>query len=185
MMLSSFSYYRISEMIYSQMLAVLIVDGISYLVICMMAGRFLYLMPGILCIIGQFIISILWSTLVHRWYFAVFAPKKTVIIYDMREGMEKLISEYGMAKKFQVLGTYQAAEALENMPHILSGIDCIFLAGVHSHERNIILKYCVANGIRCYVISRLGDVIMSGAKTFICFICRSCGWGDMSLCLNI
>ena len=55
------SYYRISEMIYSQMLAVLIVDGISYLTICMMAGRFLYLMPGILCIIGQFIISILWS----------------------------------------------------------------------------------------------------------------------------
>jgi len=163
------SYYRISEMIYSQMLAVLIVDGISYLTICMMAGRFLYLMPGILCIIGQFIISILWSVLVHRWYFAVFAPKKTVIIYDMREGMEKLISEYGMTKKFQVLGTYQAAEALENMSHILSGIDCIFLAGVHSHERNIFLKYCVANGIRCYVIPRLGDVIMSGAKSIHMF----------------
>ena len=87
----------------------------------------------------------------------------------MREGMEKLISEYGMTKKFQVLGTYQAAEALENMSHILSGIDCIFLAGVHSHERNIFLKYCVANGIRCYVIPRLGDVIMSGAKSIHMF----------------
>ncbi len=158
------SYYRISEMVYSQVLAVLVVDGISYIVICMMAGRLLWLIPGILCIAGQILISIVWSVLVHIWYFKTFAPKKTVIIYDMREGMERLIHEYGMAKKFQVLGSYQADEALDNMEVVLNGADCIFLSGVHSHERNIFLKYCVANDIRCYVIPRLGDVIMSGAK---------------------
>ena len=47
------SYYRISEMIYSQILAVLIADGISYTVICMMAGRMVWLIPGIFCIMGQ------------------------------------------------------------------------------------------------------------------------------------
>ena len=158
------SYYRISEMIYSQILAVLIADGISYTVICMMAGRMVWLIPGIFCIMGQVLISVLWSALVHRWYFRVFSPKKTVIIYDMREGMEQLIRQYGMAGKFQVLGTYQVEEALEKMQDILEGVDCIFLSGVHSHERNIFLKYCVANDIRCYMVPRLGDVIMSGAK---------------------
>ena len=163
------SYYRISEMIYSQTLAVLVADGVSYLVICMMAGRFLWIVPGVICIAGQIILSIIWSTLIHSWYFSTFAPKKTVIIYDMREGMEKLIQEYGMTKKFQVLGTYPVEEALENIQTILEGTDCIFLSGVHSHERNIFLKYCVSHDIRCYVIPRLGDVIMSGAKSIHMF----------------
>ena len=35
---------------------------------------------------------------------------------------------------------------------------------VHSHERNIILKQCVAKGVQVYVIPRIGDVIMSGAE---------------------
>ena len=40
----------------------------------------------------------------------------------------------------------------------------VFLCGVHSHERNIILKQCVAKGVQVYVIPRIGDVIMSGAE---------------------
>ena len=40
----------------------------------------------------------------------------------------------------------------------------MFLCGVHSHERNIILKYCVANNICAYVVPCIGDVIMSGAQ---------------------
>ena len=46
----------------------------------------------------------------------------------------------------------------------LNDFTAVFLCGVHSHERNIILKYCVANGIVVYIIPRVGDVIMSSAK---------------------
>lgn len=46
----------------------------------------------------------------------------------------------------------------------LNALDAVFLCGVQSHERNQILKYCVAHGIDTYVIPRVGDVIMSGAK---------------------
>ena len=46
---------------------------------------------------------------------------------------------------------------------MLDGMETVFLCGVHSHERNIILKYCVANNISVYMVPRVGDVIMSGA----------------------
>ena len=39
----------------------------------------------------------------------------------------------------------------------------VFFSGIHSHDRNIILKYCVDKGINVFVIPRIGDVIMSGA----------------------
>ena len=47
---------------------------------------------------------------------------------------------------------------------ILDEVETVFLSGIHSHDRNIILKYCVAKGINVYVIPRVGDVIMSGAR---------------------
>ena len=43
------------------------------------------------------------------------------------------------------------------------GMETVFVSGVHSHERNIILKHCVGKGINMFVIPRVGDVIMSGA----------------------
>ena len=43
-------------------------------------------------------------------------------------------------------------------------METVFLSGIHSHDRNIILKYCVENGIKVYVIPRVGDVVMSSAK---------------------
>ena len=47
---------------------------------------------------------------------------------------------------------------------LLDGMQSVFISGVHSHERNIILKYCVGQGINVFVIPRVGDVIMSGAQ---------------------
>lgn len=77
--------------------------------------------------------------------------------------MEKLIGEYGLEKKFAVCFTESVDECLQNMKALL-GMETVFLSGVHSHDRNMIMKYCVENYIDVYVIPRIGDVIMSGAK---------------------
>ena len=163
------SYNRISEMIYSQVLAFLITDGLAYIIICLMAGHLMWLVPGLLCIAGQILVASIWSVIAHKWYFKFFPPKRTVIIYDMRQGMENLINEYGMSKKFKVIETYKAEECVDDLKKKLRRVECVFLCGVHSHERNILLKYCVANNIRAYVIPRLGDSIMSGARTIHMF----------------
>ena len=47
---------------------------------------------------------------------------------------------------------------------MLKGMEAVFLSGVHSHERNILLKYCIINSISVYVIPRIGDILMSGTK---------------------
>ena len=76
--------------------------------------------------------------------------------------MEKLINEYGMDQKYKVEQTMSVEECLSDLSR-LDGMQTVFLSGVHSHERNIILKYCIGQGIDVIVIPRVGDVIMSGA----------------------
>ena len=84
----------------------------------------------------------------------------------MREGMEQLIDEYGMTNKYNVIGSQSVTECIDSDLQILrqEGVRVAFLCGVHSHERNVLLKHCIAHGIDVFVIPRIGDVIMSGAR---------------------
>lgn len=157
------SVNRISEMVYSQVLAALVTDGISYLVIALLVKGFPNLIPGILAIGGQILLSALWCYTAHHWYFRSFPPSKTIIVYDVREGMESLINQYDLERKFQVEEIIQVKECLENLDK-LNEVDTVFLSGIHSHDRNIILKYCIEHDVRAYVVPRVGDVLMSGAQ---------------------
>lgn len=157
------SVNRISEMVYSQVLAALVTDGISYLVIALLVKGFPNLIPGILAIGGQILLSALWCYTAHHWYFRSFPPRKTMIVYDIREGMESLINQYDLECKFQVEEIIQVKECLENLEK-LNKVDTVFLSGIHSHDRNIILKYCIEHNVRVYVVPRVGDVLMSGAQ---------------------
>ena len=151
------SLQRISELIYGQVLAAMATDGILYIVICLMARRLCNLLPGIAAIAGQILMASIWAKLAHGWYFNTFQAQPTAVVYDVRHGLEKLINEYGLSKKYDVKMTLNVEECLNDLS-LLDGMQSVFISGVHSHERNIILKYCV------FVIPRVGDVIMSGSQ---------------------
>ena len=157
------SLQRISELIYGQVLAAMATDGILYIVICLMARRLCNLLPGIAAIAGQILMASIWAKLAHGWYFNTFQAQPTAVVYDVRHGLEKLINEYGLSKKYDVKMTLNVEECLNDLS-LLDGMQSVFISGVHSHERNIILKYCVGQGINVFVIPRVGDVIMSGAQ---------------------
>jgi len=158
------SYNRISEMVYSQGLALAISDAIMYIVISLLSLKLVNVIPFLLVFLAQILLSVLWSFATQKWYFATYKPKRTAIVYDIRQGMENLISEYGLNKKFEIVATASAAECIEGKMQMLQDVETVFVCGVHSHDRNIILKYCIANDIRLFVIPRVGDVVMSSAK---------------------
>ena len=158
------SLNRISEGVASQSLAAVISDGILFLIICLLMKRVPNVLPMFAILSVQVLLSAVWCKLAHDWYFRSFPASPTAVIYDQREGMEQLISEYGLSNKFHVLAAQNVNDALDNNLDILNDVKVVFLCGIHSHERNIILKRCVAEGIELYAIPRIGDVIMSGAE---------------------
>ena len=157
------SVNRISEMVYSQGLAALISDGIMFVVIWLLSRNFPNLLPGLAALVAQLVLAVLWSVLAHKWYYHSFPPKPSAIIYGRRYGMENLIQDYGLQKKFKIQFTAGAEDCVRDLD-MLQGMNTVFVIGVNSHERNIILKYCIANNIDVYVIPRIGDIIMSGAR---------------------
>lgn len=157
------SLLRISEMVYSQVLSALIADIILFIVIILLYHSIPSVLPMLLVLAAQIVLASLWSMLAHQWYFKTYGAQKTVIVYDQREGMHELIKEYGLKKKFDIVKIIHVKECMEDL-HCLDGIETVFLCGIHSHDRNVILKYCIMTDITAYVFPRIGDVIMSGAK---------------------
>ncbi|MDO4174045.1 MAG: sugar transferase [Eubacteriales bacterium] len=157
------SVQKLSLLIYSQALAAFMADGIMFIVIWILMQRFPNPFPGFAALAGQIAWAAIWSVVAHKLYFATHQAKRTAVIYDVRRGVDGLIREYKLEKKFDVQAVISIERCLSNI-NMLEGMETVFLSGVHSHERNIILKYCIANKIQAYVIPRVGDVIMSGAK---------------------
>ena len=157
------SLNRISESVYSQALAVMMTSGIMYVVTVLLERQLPNIWPVLAAFAVQLVLSGLWSMAAHVAYYILFPATKTIIVYDERQGMEKLIQDYGFEKKFTVIKTLTVEQCIANID-LLHNAQTVFVSGVHSHERNIILKYCVEHGIMMYLVPRIGDMLMSGAQ---------------------
>ena len=156
------SMQRISEIVYAQFLAAAVSDFIMYIVIWLLSKHLPNILPGVAALIGQVVLASIWAYNAHHAYFKIFPPQATAVIYDTRQGTEKLIGKYGLDDKYKVVLTATVDECIANLA-MLDGVSTVFMSGIHSHDRNVILKYCVENNIGTFVIPRIGDTIMSGA----------------------
>lgn len=153
---------RISDMVYSQALALLITHITAFIVICLLTKKVVNPLALIATLVTQILISVLWSYLANRWFFYTYPPKKTAVVYDKREGMETLVEEYGFDRRYLVEKVLHVDDCIKNID-LLKGMETVFLSGIRSSDRNIIIKYCVENRITALVIPRVGDLLMSSA----------------------
>ena len=172
---------RISELVYAQSLGALIADGIMFIIMWLLIRQVPNIPILLLVFVGQFLLIILWSYSAHRWYLKHNPPIPTAIIYEELEGVEKLISYYGLNSHFDIVkkvnmkdfhgeGWYSLPREERYkredtfIPELLDDVGAVFLCALHSYDRNQILKYCAHKDIVAWCIPRIGDAIMSGAE---------------------
>jgi len=157
------SYNSKGEMIYSQVLSLFEVNVIMYIVAWLLIRHAPFVLPALGVFAVQIVFVFIWSFGSQVWYFRTFPANKTVVIWDMRQGISRLIDEYNLTKKYKVVATASAEECIADLS-ILDDADTVFLVGVHSHDRNIIAKYCLMHDIKAFLIPRVGDLIIAGSK---------------------
>lgn len=153
----------ISDMVFSQALSAALSNGVMYIVIWLLSKHFGNPGPMLLAYLAEILIAYLWARLAKSWYYRTFPPLVCAAVYEGSEGMERLVPEYGLDKKYDVKYTFSVKECLEDLSR-LDACRVVFMFGVHSHERNVILKYCIQHEIKSFVVPRIGDILMSGAE---------------------
>lgn len=163
------------ESFYSQSLAIIITDFIMYLVILMLAHGTPSILPIAGCAFVQILVALVWCYLAHYWYRHSFPASNVVVVYSEETGKKDLINEYGYDKRFHVTRKIQVEALLQKIDQesIAELVDCdwlqnveaLFLVDISSHKRNRIIKYCMKKNIILYVQPRIGDILLSSAKS--------------------
>lgn len=157
------SISQIRDLVFSQIISVGVTDALAAIIIWMLSSGFPNLLPGLLCFAVQCGVCALCANWAHKFFFMTHEPYNAVVIYDVRCGMEELVGAYGMEKRFDVKQVYPVEAVLANM-ELLRDAGAVFLCGVHSHDRNTILKYCVEERKAVYLIPRVGDLLVGAAE---------------------
>lgn len=157
------SVLHLRDIVFGQVLATMITDMVMYVLIWMLSIHLPNLLPGLAAWAAQCVIGTVWSVVMQRAYFANHQPLKTLVIYDERVGMENLIHSYGLEKRFNIEKVCAVESIIDDLG-ALDDMDAVFLCGIHSAERNIILKYCTFRGIKLFMIPRIADVMMRGSE---------------------
>lgn len=161
-----FGYTRIRTLAFYQFLSQFFSTVILYIGVSLGWNKFKNPLTFIALLIIYIILDCVWSYFGNLYYFKIYPAKKTLLIYrnnrDKRrisilsgKPMERL---YHIEKEIQFDGTFEEIEPL------LTGYDAVFVAGLNSHCRNGILKYCEMKGIRGFFLPHIGDMIMQGAE---------------------
>ena len=156
---------RVQEIIYSQSLTNLICAGIAYALFSASWLRLTNPLPLLLMVLLQILVNIVWSLAANKLYFALNAPRRTVIIYRRKSDLHKLEEIKYLNQKFDICKHIEnPKDDIHALIQEIEGYEVVFVAGIHATLRNGIAKYCIDRGIEGYITPHVGDIIMAGAK---------------------
>ena len=152
-----------SEIVYSQFLSLVISVGIMYLVLILLCKRIPSFLPLLIMLAVQVLFIFCWAYVADKWYCRKYPKKKTIIIWDERQGLERLIEETGMDSRIDVIDVLNIEEVRNGNVEKLKQAEWLFMCDLHSHDRNQLIKYSIEHNKSAYVIPRIGDTLMAGA----------------------
>lgn len=156
---------RISTLIYSQTLSVLIADTVLYLLMIMLNGLLLNPIPMLEAVLIQFCVICLWSVLAHKWYFRHFSGLRTIFIYGRENCFEPFRHEFGFRKKFQIEAamSIESYREMKDDPNFWDGIQTALISDLPLEDRDELLLKCYEKGIGIYYLPSVGDVLLGSA----------------------
>lgn len=174
-------YYTYGQVVFSQILAMGIVNVLMYVLISLIGRKLLWLWPMVGVTAAECVWIFLWTLIGDRMYHKFYPPHKMVLISAKGKQADALIAKIASREdKYQVKAWINQEEGIENILPKLKQYDAVILCDLNIQIRNEISKYCFENDIRVYVSPRISDVIIKGAEDIHLFdspllLCRNYG----------
>ena len=155
---------RVSELIYSQVIALAFTDAVLYGVICLLSYRMANPLPLLGAFAGGVLLSVAFSSAANKLYNRLFPPKRTVVVYDYLDEMSAVSQISKLKWKFDIVNAVCITRGLDEVLSALEEAEAVFICGTSSSDRNTILKHCVENNIHVYLRPKIGDLLLSSAR---------------------
>jgi len=157
------------DLVIGQIIAVSIVNVVTYLQLCLIGNAVLDPKP-MLALLGidvvvAVILVLIYTTVYHKLY----APHDMLLIYGHKRGVGLKIKMDSRKDKYNIQKLICVDAGLEAVLKEIPKHDAVILNDVPAQIRNDILKYCYRYRIRTYVAPKLTDIMIRGAKNITLF----------------
>jgi exopolysaccharide biosynthesis polyprenyl glycosylphosphotransferase len=156
-------YYRVSDVIYSQVIGLIFVNFITYMQVSLMDRRLLNPIWLIIMTTLQIIFTIFWALISNRIYFKIFPPMKIIIIYG-NDNVDNFINKMNLRNdKYNICSVVDVNEGIDYVLTEIKKYDAVVIYDVDSSIRNTIVKYCYRESINIYITPKISDIIIGGS----------------------
>ena len=173
-------YLRQTDALLSQILSVVGSNLLTYLQISLIARHFEAVRPIVLLTLKDFAVLIFWTLLSQRVYFAMYPPRRLVIIYGSPTAAALVTKMSYRVDKYMICESVSAETDFDRICERITQYDGVIIHDVPSQRRNDLVKFCFDRQIRAYVVPKISDVILRGAEDIRLFdtpllLCRNYG----------
>ena len=156
------------ELIYSNIVASVLGNGIMYLVMVLLIRKLTTILPMLGLVVCSAVLSALWSTLVKKVTRRMFHPRRTLLIYGNPEAKtdgEEILGR--MPETFRQVASASAEVGSDELRKMIreEKARAVMLCGVSSSVRNDVVKFCVDQNVEAFVRPNIGDYLLQGAES--------------------
>lgn len=158
-------YLKNIEVIFSQLIATVLVNIITYCQISLMVRQPFHVPSFLSMVVLQVIWIIVWINIASLLYKNVFPPRKLLLVHGDRP-IEDILDKFASRKdKFEVSKCMHIEAGVDAVNReALERYDAVVLWDISVNDRNKILKFCYGQSIRIYIMPKIPDVILKGAE---------------------
>ncbi len=157
-------YLKTGNLIYSNILAIIVVNVISYLQLALIDKLFHSPYYFVLLTLFDALVVSLWVLIFQMVYRSLFPPRALVIIYGDK-GVYSIINKvHSRQDKYTIGGAIDIRRGTEVIKQKILRYQGVIIGDIASHERNEILKYCYEKNIRVYTMPKISDILIRSSQ---------------------
>jgi len=158
-----FGYLKMSDMLLTQWLCMLIVNFVTYWQLCLINDMILSPVPILKVMLADVALTIA-CVFFYTWvYHKIYAPKKMVMVIGSHDSISLKFKMETRPDKYHIEKIINADEGFESICKQISDYEAVIINDVPAEIRNQILKFCYRHQIRTYMTPKLSDIIVRGA----------------------
>lgn len=155
--------FRRIEVLLSQYLSLFLTNVVMYVVISLLAFRFVTPFYLFVVLLAEMLVSTIWNVIVIKLYNRIFQPWKILLVYGERPAADLIYKVEARRDKYAIYDAVNINEGMEQIKKRILDFQAVIIGDIPAVERNDVLKYCYAKKVRAYVIPKISDIILMGA----------------------
>jgi len=163
-------YYRNSEIIFSQLFAMVLVNIITYFQDSLIMIRLVDVRYFLSITAIDAVIIVVWNIAAGYIYRGIFSPRQMLLIHGDRP-YDDIVKKFNTRKdKYDICKCISYRIGYEAIyKEIPERYDAVVIWDIPVDVRNKILKFCYGRAIRVYIMPKITDVILKGASQLYLF----------------